>query len=208
LIYSRLKLVNKRLATTKYVDIVSNKTVEQDFKDYVKDNIIFYGKDESINLDFLIDGYGGLFFTPAKGEELYRTVVYGMEVHAFYTKDANQILKEKSPELFSKPEQNYARRREFDEIQTKLTKLPPKITVEYLATYNNIGTKEKVKLDEPILTHKFFNNIAPGEILPINPETAGNLEKFIYNGIKMVFLSKLNTIDVIELALNSKGYIL
>ena len=86
MIYSRLKLVNKRLATTKYVDIVSNETVKQDFKDYMKEYIHFYGKNENRNTDLTTNGYGGLYFMPVKGEELYRKVVYAIEIHTFYIK--------------------------------------------------------------------------------------------------------------------------
>ena len=207
MIYSRLKLVNKRLATTKYVDIVSNETVKQDFKDYMKEYIHFYGKNENRNTDLTTNGYGGLYFMPVKGEELYRKVVYAIEIHTFYIKKEEDIFSELFPDL-QRTTKIYEKRRRLKEIHSKLVTLPPKITLVYLATYNNIGTKEKVKFNEPIITHEIFDNIEPGEKLPINPETANNLEEFNYNGTQMILLSDLFNIDLITIALNSPGYTL
>lgn len=208
MLFSRLKRVNEKLATTKYIEIVTNERVKENFKEYIKEDIHFYGKDESRNDNLEIDGYAGFYFMPAKTESLYRKVVYAMEIHAFYTKKEEDIFAELFPDLAKRNKQDYERRLRLKEVHNRLIKLPPKITLVYLATYNNIGTKDKVSFSGPIITHEIFDNIAPGEKLPINPETASDFEEFTYNGMKMIILSDLLDIGVITTALNAPGYII
>lgn len=199
----------RKIANTKYTNIVTNKQVMEDFKKEIgNDNILFYGKDESINDNLLIDGYTGFYFMPSsKNKDLYKTVVYAMEIHAFYRKTDEEIFKIAYSDLAKKPESDYQRRRKYNETKRLLNKLPPKVTLVYLAAYNNTGTKEKVNFEETSVTHEVFKNTEPGEKLPINPEMTSGFNHFTYNGIDMLFLKNINSIDAVNTILNAPGNI-
>ena len=213
---NRLRKINqRRLANTKYTNIVSNETVLADFeKEIGEKNKKYYKKSTTNNIDLETDGYTGFYFMKANNDEskpIKKDEIYAIEIHTFYKKLPEEVLKEENEKLYNKNENNYERRRKLNSIIKILNTLPTIKTLIYKATFKNSNIPNKLDFDAPIITHSCIDNISPGEILDeigINPDNSSSFQHFTFNNKYMIILSGATSISTAILMLNAPGNII
>jgi len=205
----------RRLANTKYTDIVPNETVLIDFeKEIGKENKKYYKKSTTDNLDLKINGYTGFYFMVAnedKTKPINKDEIYAIEIHTFYKKEPEEVLKEENKNLYNKNENNYERRKKLNSIIKILNTLPTMKTLIYKATFKNSNIPNKLDFNSPIITHSSIDNTSPGEILNeigINPDNSSSFQHFTFNNKDMIILSGATTISSVILMLTAPGNII
>lgn len=154
------------------------------------------------------DGYAGIFFMPAntlENKEIYKQEIYALEIHAFYLKEAEEILKEKMLSLFNRNKNDKNRKKAINLINKEIEKLPSIKTLVYRYIFKNIGTNIQLNFEQSSFILNDYDNEAPGKFLPINPEIANNFCRFKYDGIDMILLSGIVSIAGAVAILNAPG---
>jgi len=209
---NRLKYFNrpeinilKRFANTKYSNIVPNDVVFNKLEELIGNDAKFYTKAKN-GIEEIpgiketeVDGYSGFYFMDINDTDIKE--VYGLEIHAFYCKPLEIILKEFYPHLINANKYNP----EWQEVNRKVLELPsPKLLV-YTATFNNLKNKYEVKFAPPVINIECKDNYEPNELLPINPDNVSEFEHFTFNGKEMMLLGKTPSIEAVTAILNAPG---
>ena len=201
----------KRIATSKYTNLVSNEQVLKDLKNKIGNNEQFYKKiSDTRDIGLESDAVTGFFYMPAnndtnKENNIYREAVYAIEVHSFYRRNLEDILKEKNIKLENINKYNYEKRKVLKEINKLYNNLPARVNIFYKAIYKNNGIQNQVNfnLQGNILPDYNYDNDLTN-LIPINPEDSSNFQHFYLNGIEMVLLSGITSIEGVNALLNTQ----
>jgi len=159
----------RRLATTKYTNIISNTQVLNDFSSLNASDYKFYKKSTEDNSSILDDRYMGLFFMPVNtttNKDIFKKELYALEIHSFYHDEPENILEKLYPNIYKNNKTSRDRKLALRYINEKLDSLPRIKSLMYIATYKNISnTVTTVKFGQPIITHVYYQLIPKQQVI-------------------------------------------